>query len=317
MIAFLRSNKVVLFIAGIVLGSIPFLVSIFSGWCGSTIRANDKDTVLPDWHRNITKVVLPQSVELFGKKVPLENWEVRERFEREFYYNYTNPDQIVLGWKRLKRWEPYVDSSLKANGLHPDFKYLMVAESGVRNVLSPGKANGFWQFIAPTAQKYGLRVDEYIDERLNPYRATPVAIGYLKLLKAQFSDDLLVAAAYNMGEFGLADAIANQQEHNYWNLYLFEETMRYPLRIAVIKELMTHGASYGFAFEKLEPYYPLVVRHFQAQGPIPSVAEWARGEGYTYKDVKIFNPWIVNKSLPAGNYDILLPATDKERTTVK
>src|SRR5207253_3089664 len=103
---------------------------------------------------------LPSEAYIFDKKIPLDNWEIRERYEREFYYNYMNADQLIVWWKRLKRWEPAIDSILGAAGLSRDLKYLMVAESGIRNVQSPAKASGYWQFIPPTAEQYGLRIDQ-------------------------------------------------------------------------------------------------------------------------------------------------------------
>lgn len=280
------------------------------------LHADEKLANVPDYHRNITTVKPPETLELFGKRIPLEHWDIRERFDREFYYNYTNSDQLVLWTKRLRRWEPFVDSSLKANGLHQDFKYLMVAESGVRNVQSPAKAHGFWQFIPPTAERYGLRVDDHVDERLDPIKATPAAIAFLKQLKNQFGDELLMSAAYNMGEYGLQNAMDAQKQNNYWNLYLNEETMRYGMRIAVIKELMSRGELYGFNFDRTEPYYPLRSQEISVKGPIASVAAWALAQGYTYKDVKMYNPWIVGKSLPSGYYDIRLPLTDSDRATI-
>ncbi len=281
----------------------------------SVAHADDSDTT-PPWIRNITQVELPADVSLFGKAVPLDHWEVRERFEREFYYNLVNADQLVLWTKRLRRWEPMIDSALKANNLHKDFKYLMVAESGVRNVESPAKAHGFWQFIPPTGERYGLQIDQFVDERLDPRRATGAAMQYIQKLKNQFGDELLAAASYNMGESGLALAMGNQQQSRYWDLYLSEETMRYVLRIAAIKELMENDLRYGYNFRSLSHYQPFKTKTVTAVGPI-DVAEWALSQGYSYKDVKIYNQWIINKKLPAGTYEIALPVAPEGRATLQ
>ena len=283
----------------------------------SSCAALPNDSVV-DWHRNITTLTVPSEVFLFDKKIPLDNWEVRERFEREFYYNYTNADQLLLWYKRLKRWEPMIDSMIDAAGLSRDFKYLMIAESGIRNVQSLAKANGYWQFIAPTAERWGLRIDQYVDDRLDPILSTQAAIRYLSKLKAQFNGDyLLAAAAFNMGESGLQDALDFQKQSGYWNLYLNEETMRYPLRIAVIKEFLEHGQKYGFHFEKILPYKMHALKIITLQGPISSIADWAMKEGFTYKDFKTFNPRFIARNIPEGSYEIRLPANDAERTTIK
>jgi hypothetical protein len=301
---------------GILVGLLPLAYITFFAPHTNLLQATSFSDSVGIYSRNITAVTPPSEAFLFGKPIPLkDNWEVRERFEREFYYNYNNADQLVLWKKRLGRWSHLVDSSLDANGLDRDLKYLMVAESGVRNVESPAHANGFWQFIPPTAERWGLRVDKDIDERLDPYAATGAAMRYLSKLKNQFGDYFLAAAAYNMSESNLTLSLANQKQTSYWNLYLNEETMRYVLRIAVIKELLEHGSHYGLRFDSLTPYEGWNVRYENVTGPIESIADWAQEKGFAYKDVKIYNPWIISHSLPAGGFRIALPASDAARTT--
>lgn len=267
---------------------------------------------------SVTAINPPTDMMLFGQKIPIgEDWDLRERFEREFYYNYVNADQLVLWWKRLGRWEPMIDSSLDANGLSRDLKYLMIAESGIRNVESSAKANGFWQMIPPTAQRYGLRIDADIDERLDPVKSTAAAIRYLVKLKAEFNDYFLAVAAYNMSEDNVEAVLRYQHQTSYWNIFVNEETMRYVFRIAAIKELLEHGDRYGLRFERI-PQYPLLnVKNLGVTGPIDSLADWASEQGYSYKDVKIYNPWLISRRLPKGQFKLSLPADDKARTTVR
>lgn len=313
----LQNKKAVVISIGLIgVAFVLFLVFSKQFSVPSSCAAAPSDSVI-DWHRNITALTVPSEAFLFDKKIPLENWEVHQRFEREFYYNYTNADQLLLWWKRLKRWEPMIDSMLDAAGLSRDFKYLMIAESGVRNVQSPARANGYWQFIPPTAQHWGLRVDQTIDDRLDPVLSTQAAVRYLSKLKAQFHGDYVLAAAgYNMGEDGVEEVLDYQKQSSFWNLYVNEETMRYPLRIAVIKEFLEHGQKYGFQFEKVLPYKRHALKIITIQGPVSSIADWAIKEGYSYKDFKIFNPRFIAKNIPSGTFDIRLPANDSERTTV-
>jgi len=270
----------------------------------------------PDWHRNITHIAPPKQSTIFGERVPLENWEIRERFEREFYYNYQNADQILLWYKRSQRWFPYIDKALKDAGLPLDLKYLAIAESGLRNVKSSANANGFWQFIPATATRFGLRVDDNIDERLDPEKSTQAAIKYFKSMKADIPTWTLVAAAYNMGESGIEQVLEYQKQDSYWNIYVNEETMRYVFRIAAIKELIDNSERYGLELSKVQPYRMPRVKSVTVQGPVTSLADWAISQGFTYKDVKTLNPWILSRGLPSGSYRIDLPATDEDRTTV-
>ncbi len=265
---------------------------------------------------NVTQIQPPMTATIFGERIPLENWDIRERYEREFYYNFNNADQILLEWKRAQRLFPNVDKALAAAGLPSDLKYLAVAESGLKNVKSPANANGFWQFIPGTGITYGLRVDDLIDERLDPDKSTAAAVRYFQKMKRDLPTWTLVAAGYNMGEDNVRQAMDWQHQTSYWNLYLNDETMRYVFRVAVMKELLENGQKYGLNFAKTMPFRDVQTKTITVQGPIPSVSDWAQQQGYSYKDVKLLNPWIVARTLPAGSWTLKLPATDQDRATV-
>ena len=265
----------------------------------------------------ITDIEVPTDVTLFGERLPLENWEIRERFEREFYYNYNNAYQLVIWWERSGRYFPMVRAMLSNAGLPSDLAYLAVAESGLANVKSPANANGFWQFIPGTALRFRLRVDDLIDERLDPAKATRAAIAYFQFMKSELPIWTLVAAGYNMGEDNVLQAMQWQHATSYWNLYLNDETMRYVFRIAAIKELMTNAEKYGLDFQNLKPYRTPAVHYVSVTGPIASIADWAFSQGYLYKDVKVLNPWLIGRSIPAGSWQIALPLTDEDRATIK
>jgi membrane-bound lytic murein transglycosylase D len=265
----------------------------------------------------ITEIQVPTDVTLFGERLPLENWEIRERFEREFYYNYNSAWQIVVWWKRSGRYFPMVHAMLESAGLPTDLEYLAVAESGLANVKSPANANGFWQFIPGTAKRFGLRVDDAIDERLDPAKATRAAIAYFKYMKSILPTWTLVAAGYNMGEDNVQQAMQWQHATSYWNLYVNDETMRYVFRIAAIKELMSHADKYGLDFSDLKPYRTPAVHYVTVSGPVASISDWAYQYGVLYKDVKVLNPWLIGRSIPSGTYQIALPLSEEDRATVK
>jgi hypothetical protein len=276
----------------------------------------DEPADAPQYHRNVSQLEVPREVTIFGEKIPLDNWEVRERFEREFYYNYQNADQLVLWYKRSARYFPTIQKELQAAGLPSDLKYLAVAESGLRNVTSPAKADGFWQFIPGTAQRFGLRVDNMVDERLDPEKETQAAVAYFKSMRAQLPSWTLVAAGYNMGEDNVMQAMSWQHAKSYWDLYINEETMRYVLRIAAIKELMEHADQYGLDFTHLKTFKTPAVKYETVSGPVNSIADWAYSKGYLYKDVKVMNPWLIGRSIPSGTYKIALPLSDEDRASL-
>lgn len=99
-------------------------------------------------------------------------------------------------------------TSIVNSGLPDSLFYLAMVESGLSNkVISRTKATGIWQFMAPTARIYGLRVDKYVDERKDPIQSSVAATRYLRSLKREFGKWYLAILAYNCGNTKLKKAI--------------------------------------------------------------------------------------------------------------
>lgn len=242
---------------------------------------------------------LPERLTFCGEEVPLHIPEVRERAEREFYVNLQTPGQIILYLKRAGRYFPLYERLLRESGVPDDLKYISVAESALFMARSPKDAVGLWQFIPATAKAMGLVVTDDVDERRHPERSTAAAIKYLHQGFKQTGSWTTAAAGYNMGHENLAENQRYQSAQNYYDLFLNEETSRYILRIAIIKHLMEQSASYGITLPSAAMYTPSPSRPIPVEGGIASIAEWAVEQGTTYKDVKLLNPWILKRALPA------------------
>jgi dyp-type peroxidase len=103
---------------------------------------------------------------------------------------------------------PALQKIIKDSGVPESFLYLAMIESGFSNhVVSNVNAVGIWQFMAPTAKLYGLRIDKYADERKDPVAATIAATKYLTQLKKDFGKWYLAMMAYNCGSGRVKSAI--------------------------------------------------------------------------------------------------------------
>jgi len=112
------------------------------------------------------------------------------------------------GAMRLSLLRPVVDPILRRHGVPADLAAVILVESGGRvDSLSPKGARGLWQLMPDTARRYGLRVDEMRDDRLDLFSATDAAARYPHDLYAEFGDWKLALAAYNTGEANLGSAI--------------------------------------------------------------------------------------------------------------
>jgi soluble lytic murein transglycosylase-like protein len=109
---------------------------------------------------------------------------------------------------RVNLLRPIVEPILQSHGVPAGLVAVVLVESGGRaTALSPKGARGLWQLMPDTARRYGLRVDEIHDDRLDLFKATGAAARYLHDLYAQFGDWRLALAAYNTGEANVDSAI--------------------------------------------------------------------------------------------------------------
>ncbi|MCK7528474.1 MAG: lytic transglycosylase domain-containing protein [Ignavibacteriales bacterium] len=174
-----KSNFYYFFLGIIVtIGLIIFSATIFL--TDNITNANgNPDEDFPQGYKIISPEI-PTYLEFAGEKIPTENFEVYERMEREFLSNTYWHSATILAIKRANRWFPLIEPILKKNNIPDDFKYLAVAESNLENVISPAGATGFWQFMKPAGEKYGLEINSQVDERYDVEKSAEAACKYLR-----------------------------------------------------------------------------------------------------------------------------------------
>lgn len=274
------------------------IISLFSFSGSKKDSSTDKKYIEEFYSRYaVYAVQLPDSLSFADEKVPLEYFDVYENLDREFLINTYWHSQVFLFVKRAFRYFPIIEPILKQNGIPDDFKYLCVAESGLSNVVSPAGASGFWQFMKPTALKYGLEVTDEIDERYNLEKSTKAACVYLKDCYNYYKDWALVAASYNAGMGGIDNQLKKQKVSSYYELLLNDETSRYVYRIIAIKTIMQSPLNYGLHFRKKDLYPPIPTENIIVDSTITDLASFAINKEINYKLLKYFNPWLRQNTL--------------------
>lgn len=133
------------------------------------------------------------------------------------YFTGTGRKVFARWLERAKRYVPPIRAILKKNGLPEDLVYLAMIESGFNmKAHSAAKARGPWQFIHETGERYGLKVDFWVDERCDLEKSTVAAGRYLKELFDRFGGWYLAAAGYNAGEHRVERAIEKHDTKDFW-----------------------------------------------------------------------------------------------------
>ena len=254
---------------------------------------------------------IPRNLYFAGERVPLNEPDILERFDRELYVNSYFHSSTIFLIKRANRWFPQMMPILRKAGIPDDLVYLPLIESGFQQVVSPAGAAGYWQLMRSTGRELGLEVNEEVDERFHPTKSTYAAVKYLKKAYDKFGNWTNVAGSYNMGMNGLQKRIKKQRVDSYYDLLLNEESKRYVFRLLAIREIFTNQKKYGFYIPKSELYYPEKVKVITIKKSVPDLTAFAFEHGINYKILKRHNPWLRKNTLTikgkGKTYEVLIP----------
>jgi len=168
-------------------------------------------------------------------------------------------DFFMAAYRRSGRYRPAILRAFKEAGMPQELTWLPLIESGYKvRALSRARALGLWQFIASTGYRYGLKRDQWIDERMDPDKSTVAAIAYLKELHQMFGDWTTALAGYNCGEWAVMNRIKTQKINyldNFWDLYvkLPQETAAYVPRLLAVLHIVNDPKAHGMTLPPLDP----------------------------------------------------------------
>lgn len=268
-----------------------------------------------DSHRSrlfLSSFRLPDKLVFAGMTVPVDNWQVRERIEYEFYQFLQEEGESIIMAKRTGRCFPPVERQLAEAGLPDDLKYMLLVESKcVPVAYSRAKASGPWQFIGSTGKRYQLSSNQWRDDRRDLEMSTEAAIKYLRFLKDDTGDWLLAMAAYNAGEDRIKKLLREQRVTDYWKMHYVRETMRYVPRIIAAKEIYSQPEKY-LGLKKEDLYAPVATETItihvkESQRHLVDVAEQ---NGSYFLELKYLNPHITKDFLPRGIHQLKIPKRD-------
>ena len=159
---------------------------------------------------------------------------------------------VENGLRHKGKYQDMISRVLKEEGVPQDLIYLAQAESAFQPLaLSRAGARGIWQFVQWRGNEYGLRRSWWVDERMDPEKATRAAAQHLRDLYGLFGDWYLAIAAYNCGPGNVQKGIERTGYADFWELYkrnvLPRETKNYVPIILALTLIAKDAAHYGIS----------------------------------------------------------------------
>jgi membrane-bound lytic murein transglycosylase D len=243
--------------------------------------------------------------------------EINANVQKEITLFTKGPERrfFIESYKRSGKYRPMILKKLEAAGLPAELSWLPLIESGFKvKALSRARALGLWQFIPSTGYKFGLKRDQYIDERIDFEKSSDAAIAYLKELHSIFGDWSTVLAAYNCGEGRVLRVIRSQNINyldDFWDLFgrLPFETARYVPRFLAALHIIDNLERYGMSDIDVHP--PLAFETVDVNRQI-HLKDLALPIGASLDTLKDLNPELRYSVLPPTKYSLRVPIGKKD-----
>ena len=243
----------------------------------------------------------------FSKEV-INNPKVRHFIN---YYSNTGKNRFRELLARSGKYMPMIAKVLTQEGLPEELGYLALLESEfVVDTVSRNGAVGLWQFIAATGRRYGLRIDQWVDERRDPVKSTRAAAAYLKDLHNYFGRWYLATAAYNAGPGAIDKALEQSGAKDFWSIkakaQMSEETRNFVPKFVAIALIAMEPQKYGFN----DILYDVSLDYEEIELKTPmSLAALAEMVESDITSIRQLNPALLHPSTPPeeGSFRINLP----------
>jgi membrane-bound lytic murein transglycosylase D len=283
-----------------------------------TVKANFPGSItVIDSRDNVEFQIIPADDEVIAQRIKgLENimpMPYNEHVKKYVdYFLYKRPNFVKQMLERKEFYFPIFEQYLAKHGIPDEMKYLALLESGLNpTAISHAKAVGLWQFMSPTGKEYGLKINDYTDERMHIEKSTEASFRYLTWLYNYFHDWELALASYNTGPGNLRRAIRKSGgKTDYWELhnYIHRDTRAYVPQWEALNYLMNYSSEHGIFPDYSKTVYPVATENLLLDGPL-NLETFAALNYLDFKTLKLHNPHLIKNDIPshARNIEIKLP----------
>ncbi|RIV22629.1 LysM peptidoglycan-binding domain-containing protein [Fibrisoma montanum] len=225
------------------------------------------------------------------------------------YFTFRKPSFTRTMLERMPMFFPLYERLLAQYGLPDELKYLSIVESALNpRAISHAGAGGLWQIMPGTGRDLRLYQDDYVDERMDPVKATEAACKYLRDLYNIFGDWHLALAAYNSGPGKVKRAMRRSGGDSFWTVFdqLPKETRAYVPQFIAQIYMMNHANEHGIIAENYER--PIPHDTIQIHGYF-NLETFAKHSQIALEDLKKMNPAVTTTILPeyTRGYPLRIP----------
>jgi len=290
------------------------------------VVSNDLPPVIKPSHEEIKEKVILELKELEKGgdiKIMVSNdfpIVINEQVERYIDYFQTKlRNRFSLWLARSTRYMQMMKKILSEHALPEDLIYLAMIESGFSTkAYSRAHAVGPWQFIRGTGERYGLRINSWVDERKDPIKSTRAAAKHLSDLFNRFGSWYLAAAGYNAGEGKISRALSLYNAQNFWEIsadhrrYIKEETKQYVPKMIAAALIAKEPEKYGFV--NIPYQSPLSFEEVTIPGGV-EIKDVAAACGADLEAILDLNPELKRWITPPrdSSYTLRIPEGTKEK----
>lgn len=269
----------------------------------STIVKKDTVALVP----TVPDSLLRERLTKLQKSIPLNYHKAVQAYVDYFTFRKASTTKTML--ERMPLFFPLYERMLAQYGLPDELKYLSIVESALNpRAISRAGAGGLWQIMPGTGRDLRLYQDEYVDERMDPVKATEAACKYLRDLYNIFGDWELAMAAYNCGPGAVKRAMRRSGGDSFYTIYdaLPKETRGYVPQFVAFTYLMNHANDHGIVAETFE--YPIPHDTIQVSGYF-NLETFAKHSTMPLADLQKMNPAITTTVLPeyTNRYPLRVP----------
>ena len=269
---------------------------------GDDALAYDMDSV--HFTSNVSDGVMKERLEKMNSYITLPYNENVRNFM--VLYSEKMPTKMghILGL--CQYYMPIFEETFSQYKLPDELKYVAIIESALNpTAVSRAGAKGMWQFMYRTAVSYGLEINSYVDERLDPFKSADAAARYLEDAYSLFGDWSLAISSYNCGPGNVNKAIRRSGSRDFWSVYKYlpRETRGYVPAFVGAMYALNYSKEYGLSPSGI--MLPAQIDTFEIHRNL-HLGQVSELVGIPMDELKNLNPQYIKDIIPGNSKPYIL-----------